>query len=49
MDIRMVKLDNGKYRVYIENKPVLDLASKTEAEKLVEFLKRAQEPEIPKR
>ncbi len=48
MDIRVVELDNGQYRVYLEGKPVLYPMSKTEAERVAEQLKRVAGGEDPK-
>lgn len=47
MEVRVVKEANGYYRVYVDNKPAIELHSQFEAEKLAAFLRQQINGPIP--
>lgn len=51
VDVRVVKEANGHFRVYVDNKPAIELPTQIEAEKLAAFLRqqiRAPMPDYPR-
>jgi|GEM_PF-4394110 len=40
MDVKVVKEANGSFRVYVDNKPAIELPTQFEAEKLAAFLRQ---------
>lgn len=47
LDVKVIEEENGYFRVYVDNRPAIELPTQIEAEKLAAFLRQQSNGSMP--